>query len=526
MTVAGDAGQSDVVRDGATPVFARSEVDSVEDVADADRSWTLIGAGLLYASDGTPAAAPFDVATTEAAYGEAGTSPTVGGPSKATDSVGILLTAPDAASVAAETPAIGTQASDRPAPTIARNEDAESDREVLPSAPESAGGTTVTEGPIHLGADGLATAHDDGGGTGGAAVPPPEPAAASAPVTPRPVTSPMPGDEEEAESGSEPAIEPEPGVREPGPAEELPGPDPDTATPPVDLGEQIPSLPFDPLFAGHGGKLTASLVDSFVLPDSEVAAGITGGFTCTGLDRNFDGSWIVASDGRTARGDTSFEPSIEFLDAGFATSLGHIALAPLYDGIESVQGLCLDPTDGTIWFVDRTNAMIRHISQDGTPLREDDIDVSGILPNGLSYDSDRGGLWVSAEGLPIAYCLSTENGAEIATASIRANADHLFYDSAFDRLYFTYGRNGQDGHIEAVDVQTDMLIGGFQGLKTAQAIEGLYIDGDTFYLANDAGFHDEARPAVNMILKFQVADPNPETVASVAPPVDPDPFAI
>lgn len=306
------------------------------------------------------------------------------------------------------------------------------------------------------------------------------------------------------------------------PVEELPSEEPahqpespPVAEPPLTESAAAPvAVPLDHLFGPHAGPVAMSLVDMFAVPDSEVARGELGGFTCTGMDRNADGSWILASDGRTAIGDRTFEPSIEFLDADFSTSIGHIALKPLYEGIESVQGICRDPGDGTLWFVDKANAAIRHIGLDGTPLRDEDIYVSGIKPNGLAYDGTRGGLWVSAEGENKAYCVSTADGSILDTVTIRADADHLFYDATFDRLYFSFGANGHEGTVAAVDLSTDSTIGAFMRLEKAQAIEAIFIDGNDLYVANDAGFHTNAFPLVNAVLHYQLTDIADDTAAS------------
>jgi len=579
---------------GVFPVFAATDDDGVvisaEEPTGADRAWVLVGAMTVLSQDGgiVPAVAAAEPGSVSGDAGRAADLPAATASAdllrQEAERVGIVAAAsrpaadtgspveqdsqvvaapdspPDAETVNLEQAATGGRIDPAPVPAVDSPGEALALDLVAPEnapgapdggaplpAPETPPPSTSEASPLPVPeASLLPTPEAPSLPTSEAPplpapeVPPPTTPEAPPPTTPE--APPLPAPEAPPSSTPETALPVEPEA-EPTESEVL---EPDTAasaTPeqPVETVPELPAIPFDPIFGLGGGRLSATLVDSFILPDSAVAAGHPGGFTCTGLDRNVDGSWIIANDGRTELGDTSHEPSIEFLDAGFGNSIGHIALAPLYEGIESVQGVCLDRSDGTIWFVDRANAMIRHIDQDGTPLREDDIDVGGIVPNGLAYDSTRGGLWVSTAGTQSAYCLSTKDGSLLATVRVKAGTDHLFYDADFDRLYFTYGANGREGSISAIDVATDTLIGGYHGLEKAQAIEGLYIDGDTFYLANDAGFHSNARPSANMVLEFRLGDVFADVAAgdtggdvafagdsgvSAGAPFDPDPFGL
>ncbi|MBK8246210.1 MAG: hypothetical protein IPK85_02205 [Gemmatimonadetes bacterium] len=172
------------------------------------------------------------------------------------------------------------------------------------------------------------------------------------------------------------------------------------------------------------------------------------------------------------------------MSADFSTKLGEILLAPLYPGIESVQGVAYDTSDDTLWFSDLSGNLVRHIQTDGTLL--DDDDIAFTAPNGLAYDAGRDMLYV---GTTSGVSRITMAGAEDAAYDAGASTwDQLFYDSTYDLVYVSWGTNGSDGGVVVVDLDEDRIVAEYS-LPGFDAAEGIHLSGRTLTTLNDGYFH-------------------------------------
>lgn len=148
------------------------------------------------------------------------------------------------------------------------------------------------------------------------------------------------------------------------------------------------------------------LVDQTSLPNGAQGQNPSGGWTCTGLDVISTGKWLgcklIGNDGRAYEG-TSGGVTAPFLCSVVCTSpdtsriLWEIPCNTAdFPGIQSIQGVAWDTSDDTIWFADKTNKIIRHISQAGVKLL-DEIVVSHTL-NGIAYRPDLDAIYTPDEG--------------------------------------------------------------------------------------------------------------------------------
>lgn len=192
------------------------------------------------------------------------------------------------------------------------------------------------------------------------------------------------------------------------------------------------------------------------------------------------------------------------LSADFSTLLDEILLAPLYPGIESVQGIAFD---GSLWFADMAGKKIRHISTAGVPL-SGDITLA-YIPNGLAIDRTAGALWINADVTdPSPNTIekrSAADGSLIASLSISlANHDQLHYDDATRQLYYSHGANGAAGKVNIYEASgnTLTLLSTVNLSAEADAIEGIYVDGPRLRVTNDGFFHAGV-PALNRVLTYQ-----------------------
>ncbi|MEM1104404.1 MAG: hypothetical protein AAGH48_09880 [Pseudomonadota bacterium] len=252
----------------------------------------------------------------------------------------------------------------------------------------------------------------------------------------------------------------------------------------------------------NGGETaTASFVGATDLPDAQ--GGDPGkGFTCTGLDRAPDGSWWAGNDGRdTISGGSGQQlPSLVRLSSDFQTKLAEIDLTAIAPGASTVQGVAYDHSDDTLWFVTQGQNKVRNVTQAGVDTgRELSF---GFTVNGLAYHPGADALWVhSAGGTNIR--LMSKAGAELRLlGGFDADVDHLSFDNARQRLW-----TSRDPSIVSVWDVNDTLSAPFRvadySVPEADQIEGLALNGDKLFIANDAYFHGGS-PPLNRILEYDV----------------------
>jgi len=260
-----------------------------------------------------------------------------------------------------------------------------------------------------------------------------------------------------------------------------------------------PRLRFD----GTNDKLATRSFTATDLPDA--SGGDTGkGFTSTGLARAADGTWWAANDGRNIEGDVTFEPSLVHLSADFSTKLGEIDLVSLYGLTDSVQGVAVDPSDGSLWFVDYGGQRIEHCTAAGVDLA-DGFSVSAVgVPNGLAFDPDTSGFVVLFANSEV----RRYNQAGAVTATL-TDFPTIYGDQLTIRdgvIYATEGANGASGSIYAYVGASWIKIGVLHG---ADAVEGVWIAEDLseIVVLNDAYFHGGS-PALNRALRYPAVASN------------------
>lgn len=267
------------------------------------------------------------------------------------------------------------------------------------------------------------------------------------------------------------------------------------------------------------GSAGFELVSQTSLPTPANAPVASGGFTCTGLTRDSFGLWILANHGQNDanKPNAPFASSIVVLTPDRSRIVQEITLAPIYPGIQSVQGIAWDSSDDTIWFVDVAGKMVRHITRAGVKLN-DQISLAALtLPNGCAYVPSQDAIWVSNSGFQTVYLFSCANGAQLATSLIQASADQLWWDDVNRYLYASYGANGSNDNVEVRDVLNKTQVAIYSGLIGTQSIEGIWIDAarTRMVVNNDGGFHTEAKPPLCMVCEYKVTAPPPAKYSDV-----------
>ncbi|MGN7438332.1 MAG: hypothetical protein ACTHOO_06760 [Alcanivorax sp.] len=224
-----------------------------------------------------------------------------------------------------------------------------------------------------------------------------------------------------------------------------------------------------------------------ILPDG--AGSETGkGITCTGLakDDAADSFWI-ANHGQ-ATGSHPYTPSLMNVTKDGATEISEIELIPLFPAMQSVQGLAVDTSDSTLWFVSTAESLVRHITKAGASIGSFSVD-SGA--NGLAYDSNDDSLLVLYSNRQIKrYSASTGVLIEtVTTLSTLSNVDHLYLDTVKNIVWVSHGSSAKPGRVSAYSIDDDVLSDPVR-LPESDAIEGIYLDGEALYVVSDGYFHN------------------------------------
>lgn len=252
---------------------------------------------------------------------------------------------------------------------------------------------------------------------------------------------------------------------------------------------------------------SSNLVNAANLPDGVGATPGTG-FTITGLTRAADGTWWAANEGQGEPGDSSYTPSLMHLSADFSTLINEVVLkAP----IRALQGLAYKASTGEVFAASLSERLIRVYSEDGTYLRAI-APREGTSVNGLAYDPTLDAIIIGHEnGNALVRTIewhSATTGAFIKSITVAFEPDQLFFDpnsGPEGSLYYSYGDAGAGriGYVAKIDVATGAVVNTYT-LPEADAIEGIFIDGHTMYVANDAYFH-RGDPAMNRVLTFDIS---------------------
>lgn len=245
------------------------------------------------------------------------------------------------------------------------------------------------------------------------------------------------------------------------------------------------------------------------LPDGAYPQNAGKGYPCTGLtyDEALDCYWgghgtasASSNTGLVKLGISRSTLTVTLLDQ---FRVGDIGLAS-----GSVQGVTVDSSDDTLWFVLKETggdpAHLVHVEKDWTLIGDTEL-ASGTW-NAIAYDPSRDLLimmqdngvvnWMNKPATP-GGAISTAGKSFTAAGS---NNDQLFYDRFKDEVLVTGGSNGVSGTIDFYDCtpSTPTLI------STATADEALAIEGvvrfrDDIIITSDQWTHDSTTNNTNQI---------------------------
>jgi Ca2+-binding RTX toxin-like protein len=251
---------------------------------------------------------------------------------------------------------------------------------------------------------------------------------------------------------------------------------------------------------------TATFTGAANIPDGLGATPGTG-FTITGLTRLPDGTFWAANEGQANAADSSYTPSLVHIAADGVTKLGEISVGSKTE--RSLQGLVYN--DGKLYVASLSERLVKiYSAADGTYLGSI-APASGTSVNGLAFDTTLNAVIIGHEdgnalGTQIEW-RDVTTGAQIKTITVSHTPDHLYFDpssGAAGSLWYTYGDSGvgATGYVVKVDIATDTEIGTYT-IPNADAVEGIVVDGNQMWLANDAYYH-QGNPALSRILGYTI----------------------
>ena len=241
---------------------------------------------------------------------------------------------------------------------------------------------------------------------------------------------------------------------------------------------------------------------SYTLPYVDTEDGKVG-FTCTGL--TFDEVnevWWIGCYGRTNEDEEYGHSRIIEMDRDFEKILNVLDISSLVEGTkDNIQGVAYDNSNNSLWFTD--SHILYNITSKGELLKTIEFEAKYKKPNGIAVDNKNDLIWVLFFN---DYLVQVDKNGKIIKeypCNIE-DQDQLFINQANGTLLFTAGADymGNENFIYEYDFANECPVLVYQ-LMDSYAVEGLVVDHDTIYVANDGLYHAAFEP-INVIKKYEV----------------------
>lgn len=236
-----------------------------------------------------------------------------------------------------------------------------------------------------------------------------------------------------------------------------------------------------------------SVTGQTILPDAPYSR-VGKGLTCTGLALLPGGSWALGDHGyklQSTMGSETQDASIMILSADFSTVIARFPASAIDVAIQSIQGVCFDLTNGTIWFAAPEAGKIYQINSTTGALISSFVAVGA---NALAFDPFTDALVYNN---PAGQTVTWVNRAGAATGKIKnlgtgSGPDHFHIDSSYGTeglLVVSHGGNLLPGRVTMTDIATSAMVRGFH-IDEAPAAEGVYLSGTRLVMLSDGDFHE------------------------------------
>lgn len=258
------------------------------------------------------------------------------------------------------------------------------------------------------------------------------------------------------------------------------------------------------------------------LPD--IPGGETGkGFTCTGMCVDPDtGNLWVGNFGSTrgGTGGNSTPISIVQMTPDGSTRVSQVILPT--QTIGGLQGVAFVSYNGLkcLAYVGGADNRIRFVNRDGSVPRAD-IQLP-ITANALTWDDQLKGFWVGDATSGMGYLVGLDGvlrrAVDFTFSGFGASMDHFCVDASRGTggyLWASAGANGSPGVVFAYDKDKDVIVNRYS-LDSAQAVEGLLVQGTTLSTVSD-GYYHSTGSAPNTVSPYDANELQTYTIPATIP---------
>lgn len=257
------------------------------------------------------------------------------------------------------------------------------------------------------------------------------------------------------------------------------------------------------------GDRTVLMTQRRTLPDGLYADAVGVGYPCTGADIDRTNGTFWCAHGSDV---ASLNTGPLNLSADFTTIISQITVGSMGLLAGSVQGIAIDTSDNTLWFVLKATsegARLVHCTEAGVLINS--VLFSSPTTNGLAYDSKRDCLIRSLDDGSVGWINKPAVGATTLTAfgktgftAAGGNNDQLAYDLLRDEVLVSGGANDESGTVDVYDVSasTAPTRRSTITLDQAKAIEGIVRRGDDIIVWSDQYTHPGSRQATNQVQTY------------------------
>lgn len=254
------------------------------------------------------------------------------------------------------------------------------------------------------------------------------------------------------------------------------------------------------------GAYSPLMTQRVVTPDGAYPMSAGAGYPSTGLAYDATDGTMWGSHGTAV---VSPNAGIVQLSANGQTILKQFTAASMGVVDCSAQGICIDTSDNTIFWMAKQNGTagaspvtwLVHCTKNGVLLDQRAMPAAGY--NGLAYDAIRDCL---IAGLGSSYSwINKTTGATLRGPFALSGDDQIYHDPIRDELLTTGANNGDPGIVRFYSVSGTPTLKLTLTLDQCRAIEGVFRRGNDLVLASDQHTHAYGPSTFNQIQVFEDA---------------------
>lgn len=205
--------------------------------------------------------------------------------------------------------------------------------------------------------------------------------------------------------------------------------------------------------------------------------------TCTGMAYH-DGHFYVGNLGKRLSSEEEYQVSIIKYDSNFCEE----SVIYLPKSIKNIQGVTYDTGHDTLWYTD--TKLLYEIDENGKELQRLYVKkYSKYGLNGLLYDDRDDSLWILCTANFLIHISKDGTCIDEPIKCSFINQDQICFDDDYN-IFFTVGADysGDNNFLGMIDTKSGEISIRFR-LTDSYAVEGVVIQNNMLYVANDGFYH-------------------------------------